>query len=140
MLRVSRVPFEIRADRHDPWHPGRCAAVYVTAGVDGQLAGHAAERESGDRIELSVWQGALRQGSPTFAETRLVHEDSDIKRALPGGIQNRLHLLARRIAVPHPRGGLIDLTAPLPPHMVQSWNLLGLDVKRYDPIVNAPEE
>jgi 23S rRNA pseudouridine955/2504/2580 synthase len=59
---------------------------------------------------------------------------------LPGGIQNRLHLVARRIQVPHPRGGLIDLTAPLPPHIVQSWNLLGLDVKRYDPIVNAPEE
>jgi 23S rRNA pseudouridine955/2504/2580 synthase len=60
--------------------------------------------------------------------------------SLPGGIQNRLHLLARRIAVPHPRGGLIDVTAPLPPHMVQSWNLLGLDSKRYDPIVDAPEE
>jgi hypothetical protein len=24
--------------------------------------------------------------------------------------------------------------------MVQSWNLLGLDLKRYDPIVDAPEE
>jgi 23S rRNA pseudouridine955/2504/2580 synthase len=59
---------------------------------------------------------------------------------LPGGIQSRLHLLARRIAVPHPRGGIIDVTAPLPPHMVQSWNLLGLDLKRYDPIVDAPEE
>ena len=59
---------------------------------------------------------------------------------LPGGMQNRLHLLARRIAVPHPRGGVIDVTAPLPPHMVQSWNLLGLDLKRYDPIVDAPEE
>jgi 23S rRNA pseudouridine955/2504/2580 synthase len=59
---------------------------------------------------------------------------------LPGGIQNRLHLLARRIAVPHPRGGIIDVTAPLPPHMVQSWNLLGLDLKRYDPIADAPEE
>jgi 23S rRNA pseudouridine955/2504/2580 synthase len=59
---------------------------------------------------------------------------------LPGGMQNRLHLLARRIAVPHPRGGTIDVTAPLPPHMVQSWNLLGFDVKRYDPIVEAPEE
>jgi 23S rRNA pseudouridine955/2504/2580 synthase len=60
--------------------------------------------------------------------------------SLPGGIQNRLHLLARRIAVPHPRGGVIDVTAPLPPHMVQSWNLLGLDLKRYDPIEEAPEE
>ena len=59
---------------------------------------------------------------------------------LPGGMQNRLHLLARRIAVPHPRGGVIDVTAPLPPHMQQSWNLLGLDAKRYDPIVEAPEE
>jgi len=59
---------------------------------------------------------------------------------LPGGMQNKLHLLARRIAVPHPRGGVIDVTAPLPPHMQQSWNLLGLDAKRYDPIVDAPEE
>jgi 23S rRNA pseudouridine955/2504/2580 synthase len=59
---------------------------------------------------------------------------------LPGGMQNRLHLLARRIAVPHPRGGTIDITAPLPPHMQQSWNLLGLDAKRYDPIEDAPEE
>jgi 23S rRNA pseudouridine955/2504/2580 synthase len=58
---------------------------------------------------------------------------------LPGGLQNRLHLLARRIAVPHPRGGTIDVTAPLPPHMAQSWNLLGFDLKRYDPIVEAPE-
>jgi 23S rRNA pseudouridine955/2504/2580 synthase len=59
---------------------------------------------------------------------------------LPGGMQNRLHLLARRIVVPHPRGGVIDVTAPLPPHMIQSWNLLGFDTKRYDPIVEAPEE
>ena len=60
--------------------------------------------------------------------------------SLPGGMQNRLHLLARRIAVPHPRGGVIDVTAPLPPHMLQSWNLLGLDPTRFDPIVDAPEE
>jgi 23S rRNA pseudouridine955/2504/2580 synthase len=59
---------------------------------------------------------------------------------LPGGIQNRLHLLARRIAVPHPRGGAIDVTAPIPPHMQQSWNLLGFDAKRYDPIEDSPEE
>jgi 23S rRNA pseudouridine955/2504/2580 synthase len=59
---------------------------------------------------------------------------------LPGGMQNRLHLLARRIAVPHPRGGVIDVTAPLPAHMQQSFNLLGLDAARYDPIVEAPED
>jgi 23S rRNA pseudouridine955/2504/2580 synthase len=59
---------------------------------------------------------------------------------LPGGIQKRLHLLARRIVVPHPRGGTIDVTAPLPPHMQQTFNLLGFDANRYDPIVEAPEE
>jgi 23S rRNA pseudouridine955/2504/2580 synthase len=59
---------------------------------------------------------------------------------LPGGIQNKLHLLARRIVVPHPRGGTIDISAPLPPHMQQSWNLLGFDANRYDPIEQAPEE
>jgi 23S rRNA pseudouridine955/2504/2580 synthase len=59
---------------------------------------------------------------------------------LPGGLQNRLHLLARRIVIPHPRGGFIDATAPLPPHMLQSWNLLGLEADRFDPIENAPEE
>ncbi|HXX26163.1 MAG TPA: RluA family pseudouridine synthase [Pseudolabrys sp.] len=59
---------------------------------------------------------------------------------LPGGIQDRLHLLARRIVVPHPRGGVIDVSAPLPPHMEQSWNLLGFEAKRYDPIEEAPEE
>ena len=57
----------------------------------------------------------------------------------PGGMQNVLHLLARRIVVPHPRGGVIDATAPIPPHMQQSWNLLGFDAKRYDPIEEAPE-
>ena len=59
---------------------------------------------------------------------------------LPGGMQDKLHLLARRIAVPHPRGGTIDVSAPLPPHMKQSWNLLGFDAGRYDPIEEAPEE
>lgn len=59
---------------------------------------------------------------------------------LPPGMQNRLHLLARRISVPHPRiGKPIDVTAPLPPHMRQSWSLLGFDAERYDPIAEAPE-
>ena len=60
---------------------------------------------------------------------------------LPGGIQNRLHLMARRIVVPHPRTGRpLDVTAPVPSHMQQSFNLLGFDTDRYDPIVDAPED
>jgi 23S rRNA pseudouridine955/2504/2580 synthase len=76
-------------------------------------------------------------GHPILGDPKYFNKEN---WALPGGIQNRLHLLARRIAVPHPRGGTIDVTAPLPPHMVQSFNLLGLDLARYDQIVEAPEE
>jgi len=47
VARVCRVPLDVRADQHAPWHPGRCAAVYVQAAADGQarewLAGHAGE-------------------------------------------------------------------------------------------------
>ena len=48
---------------------------------------------------------------------------------VPGGVQKRLHLHARRIVIPHPDPDMpdIDVTAPLPPHMVQSWNLFGFD-------------
>jgi 23S rRNA pseudouridine955/2504/2580 synthase len=58
---------------------------------------------------------------------------------LPGGIQNRLHLHARRIVMPLPSGKILDVSAPLPQHMQQSWNLLGMDAKQYDPIEEAPE-
>jgi phenylalanyl-tRNA synthetase beta chain len=44
VLRSSRVPFEIRADRHEPWHPGRCAAFFVTSEEGHEwLAGYAGE-------------------------------------------------------------------------------------------------
>jgi 23S rRNA pseudouridine955/2504/2580 synthase len=58
---------------------------------------------------------------------------------LPGGLQKRLHLHARRIVMPLPSGGTLDVSAPLPQHMQQSWNLLGFDAKQYDPIEDAPE-
>ena len=76
-------------------------------------------------------------GHPIIGDSKYFRKEN---WKLPGGMQNRLHLLARRIVVPHPRGGTIDVTAPLPPHMQQTWNLLGLDATRYDPIVEAPEE
>lgn len=46
----------------------------------------------------------------------------------PGGIQKRLHLHARQIRIPHPDKGMIDVSAPLPPHMVQTFNLLAFDL------------
>jgi 23S rRNA pseudouridine955/2504/2580 synthase len=56
-------------------------------------------------------------------------------RPLPAeGIEPRLHLHARRLVIPHPRPGApkIDVTAPLPSHMLATWELLGLDSQQFD--------
>jgi 23S rRNA pseudouridine955/2504/2580 synthase len=45
---------------------------------------------------------------------------------LPQGVENKLHLHARRISFPHPSGeGVVDVTAPLPDHMTESFALFG---------------
>ena len=64
---------------------------------------------------------------------------NDPLRAVPDGIEFKLHLLARRLVLPHPRGGMLDVTAPLPAHMKASFAMLGFDVATPDPIANAPE-
>ena len=60
-------------------------------------------------------------------------------RQIPDGVEHKLHLLARRLVLPHPRGGTLDVTAPLPPHMQKSFDMFGFDVKGRDPIEEAPE-
>jgi 23S rRNA pseudouridine955/2504/2580 synthase len=45
---------------------------------------------------------------------------------MPEGVARKLHLHARRISFPHPSGeGVVDVTAPLPEHMRQSFALFG---------------
>jgi 23S rRNA pseudouridine955/2504/2580 synthase len=51
---------------------------------------------------------------------------------LPETIVNKLHLHARRIIFPHPRGGTVDVTAPLPKFMRETWQYFGFDPDRYD--------
>ncbi len=40
---VYGVELEVTADRHAPWHPGRCAALHLPANLGGTLVGHAGE-------------------------------------------------------------------------------------------------
>lgn len=44
-----------------------------------------------------------------------------------GAIEDKLHLHARSIDIAHPSGGRLTVTAPLPPHMMKTWKLLGFD-------------
>lgn len=68
---------------------------------------------------------ALHIGHPIIGDPKYFEDDPNWD--FPGGVQKRLHLHARHIDIPHPSGGRLRITAPLPPHMVQSWNLLGFD-------------
>ncbi|SCE05685.1 phenylalanyl-tRNA synthetase beta chain, partial [Streptomyces sp. BpilaLS-43] len=43
IAREAGVEVIVRADRHAPWHPGRCAALYVTVNGQEVLFGHAGE-------------------------------------------------------------------------------------------------
>lgn len=55
-------------------------------------------------------------------DTRMPSEDMPVK----------LHLHARRLMLPHPfEDARLDVTAPLPPHMVETWDMLGLDPNRF---------
>lgn len=43
VAREAGVEVSVRADQHAPWHPGRCAALYVTVAGEETLFGHAGE-------------------------------------------------------------------------------------------------
>lgn len=46
-----------------------------------------------------------------------------------GGLSGKLHLHAAALSLPHPKGGIKKLTAPLPQHMENSFQFLGFSVK-----------
>src|SRR5271167_4088046 len=53
----------------------------------------------------------------------------------------RLHLHARALSIPHPQGGILRVTAPLPSHMRQSWEFFGFPGDVADPFaeLDLPE-
>lgn len=66
-------------------------------------------------------------GTPILGDEKYGGDDN-----MPEGITKRLHLHARRIVFPHPRAGVIDISAPLPEHMLKTFDMLGFDPKRFE--------
>ncbi|WP_423067880.1 RluA family pseudouridine synthase [Devosia sp. CN2-171] len=58
----------------------------------------------------------------------------------PEQISKGLHLHARRIRLPLRDGGYLDVSAPLPPHMLATFDALGFDADRYDVQDIDPED
>jgi phenylalanyl-tRNA synthetase beta chain len=81
---ASRVPVKVRAAQHPPWHPGRCAAVFVSSAEGHEwLAGHAGElhprvvrafglpeRACAMEVDLSVIETAA-EGAPGIRPPRV---------------------------------------------------------------------
>ena len=77
-----------------------------------------------------------RLGTPILDDPRYFN----IENYMPAeGLGQGLHLHARRIALPLRSGKLLDVSAPLPPHMQQSFDALGFDAGRYDAQDSDPE-
>jgi 23S rRNA pseudouridine955/2504/2580 synthase len=55
---------------------------------------------------------------------------------VPGA--KRIHLHARALSIPHPLGGMLQVTAPLPHHMRESWDFFGFAADVEDPFADLP--
>ena len=80
---------------------------------------------TGRTHQLRVHAAAL--GTPILGDGKYGGE-----RAFVPGLAARLHLHAREIAIPHPDGGMLRVTAPLAGHMAESWAALDFDTRRSD--------
>jgi 23S rRNA pseudouridine955/2504/2580 synthase len=79
--------------------------------------------ETGRTHQLRVHCAAL--GAPILGDFKYGGREA----ALPGGAEKpKLHLHARAIRMPHPKGGVIEVQAPLPGHMRETFAFLGLSM------------
>ncbi len=94
-------------------------AVMGTAGTE--FAWVAARPITGRTHQIRVHLASL--GTPIVGDFKYGGTDSRGR----GDIADKLHLHARSIDIGRPDGGRLQATAPLSPHMVKSWTLLGFD-------------
>jgi 23S rRNA pseudouridine955/2504/2580 synthase len=68
-------------------------------------------------------------GHPIIGDDKYRGDTTEFSAAVAPG----LHLHARRLIIPHPvEASRIDVTAPLPAHMLQTWEMLGLDAALFE--------
>ncbi|HUO90942.1 MAG TPA: RluA family pseudouridine synthase [Rhizomicrobium sp.] len=97
-------------------------AVIDTAGEE--FAWLAVRPRTGRTHQIRVHLASI--GTPIVGDFK--YGGTDVRGR--GEIENRLHLHARSIDIARPDGGRLHADAPLPPHMLRSWALLGFDPDR----------
>lgn len=90
---------------------------------------------TGRTHQLRVHMAQL--GTPIIGDPRYFN----IENWMPApGLGEGLHLHARRLVLPLRNGKKLDISAPLPPHMLESFEALGFDANRYDAQSVDPED
>ena len=116
----------VRADPDDGKHAVTYYRVIETAGE--RAAWLALLPVTGRTHQLRAHCAAI--GTPILGDGKYGAAAAHIA-GVPGS--RRLHLHAREIAIPHPQGGILRVTAPLPPHMQETWRFFGFAANAKDP-------
>ena len=124
--RVGAGGERVQADDED----GKRAVTYY------RVLDHAGDRASwlallpvtGRTHQLRAHCAAL--GTPIIGDAKYGGNAADLAGIVAA---SRLHLHARTLEIPSPEGGTLRVTAPLPPHMRESWDLLGFSSDAGDP-------
>ncbi len=108
---------------------------YAVMGQAGQeFSWIAAKPVTGRTHQIRVHLASL--GTPIIGDFKYGGTDARGR----GAIADKLHLHARSIDLARPDGGRLQVTAPLPPHMLKSWALLGFDPgDKRDPFPPRPK-
>ena len=69
-------------------------------------------------------------GTPILGDAKYSERAAHLA-GVPGS--RTLHLHARSLSLPHPLGGTLEVTAPLPPHMRRTWDFFGFPDEIDDP-------
>ncbi len=133
--------------------PTRDGEQVVVAGQGEEGAQHSVSYfavidQAGDRfawVSLKPVTGRTHQlrvhmnllGTPMLDDPRYFDRKGFEK---PDGFGTGLHLHARRLSLLLQNGKRLDVSAPLPPHMLSTFNALGFDADRYDARNTDPEE
>lgn len=118
---------------------GEEQAKVARAVTDYRVVDHAGKRAAW--LELSPLTGRTHQlrvhcvalGCPILGDAKYGGA-----AAMLAGFPEMLHLHARRLAIAHPEGGRLVVEAPLPPHIKETFGLLGFAAQRPIKPARAP--
>jgi len=120
-LPLAKIPGK-RGERVEPDESGKRAVTYyaVVEALADKAAWVALMPQTGRTHQLRAHMAAL--GTPILGDGKYGGP-----AAFVPGLPKKLHLHARDVEIPHPKGGRLKVTAPLQGAMLESFRLFGFD-------------